>query len=242
MGKKHKHEEHENHERWVISYADMVTLLFALFVVLYALGEVKLKKLQQLKKSLAFAFHFDGEGKTQQDGPHERGDVGGDLTEGAMILNPQKGDMKEFLLNTLPQEFEEATGHSLDIVLSDDTIAFTAPLSTFFVPNSKRIKPEVHPWVTKVVENAHTVSSWIRIRIEAPRLRIGRVPSTGAPYYTVNLCSERNVYVSDLVSLMRNVQPGQVVHEFAYMDAPASLSNWEEVATIAFALSNPDYK
>lgn len=36
MGK-NKHEEHENHERWLVSYADMMTLLFALFVVLYAL-------------------------------------------------------------------------------------------------------------------------------------------------------------------------------------------------------------
>ena len=36
MARKHKHEEHQNHERWVISYADLVTLLFALFVVLYA--------------------------------------------------------------------------------------------------------------------------------------------------------------------------------------------------------------
>ncbi|MCH7861030.1 MAG: hypothetical protein IH998_04915, partial [Proteobacteria bacterium] len=46
MGKKHKQEEHVNMEAWVISYADMVTLLFALFVVLYALGEIKLSKLK----------------------------------------------------------------------------------------------------------------------------------------------------------------------------------------------------
>ena len=42
MAKKHKHEEHVKHERWVISFADMMTLLFALFVVLYALGQADL--------------------------------------------------------------------------------------------------------------------------------------------------------------------------------------------------------
>ena len=40
MGKKkhEEHEEHVNHEAWVIPYADMVTLLFALFLVLLATG------------------------------------------------------------------------------------------------------------------------------------------------------------------------------------------------------------
>ena len=48
MAKKHKHEEHVNHERWVISFADMMTLLFALFVVLYAMGVQDLEKLKDL--------------------------------------------------------------------------------------------------------------------------------------------------------------------------------------------------
>ena len=38
MAKKHKHPEHENLERWLVSYSDFITLLFATFVVLYALG------------------------------------------------------------------------------------------------------------------------------------------------------------------------------------------------------------
>ena len=35
MGRKAKHEEHENDERWLVSYADFITLLFAFFVVMY---------------------------------------------------------------------------------------------------------------------------------------------------------------------------------------------------------------
>ncbi|HRE16841.1 MAG TPA: flagellar motor protein MotB, partial [Rhodocyclaceae bacterium] len=33
-------EEHENHERWLVSYADFITLLFAFFVVMYAISSV----------------------------------------------------------------------------------------------------------------------------------------------------------------------------------------------------------
>ena len=35
MAKKKHHEEHENHERWLVSYADFITLLFAFFVILF---------------------------------------------------------------------------------------------------------------------------------------------------------------------------------------------------------------
>ena len=62
MAKKHKHEEHENHERWVISYADLVTLLFALFVVLYASSKVDTNKLAQTSESMRWALNFKGEG------------------------------------------------------------------------------------------------------------------------------------------------------------------------------------
>ena len=52
MGKKHKHEDHVNHERWLVSFADMMTLLFALFVVLYAMSQIDLERLRKLKKSI----------------------------------------------------------------------------------------------------------------------------------------------------------------------------------------------
>ena len=36
-------EEHENHERWLVTYADMVTLLMVLFIVMFAMSSVDQK-------------------------------------------------------------------------------------------------------------------------------------------------------------------------------------------------------
>ncbi|MDV3238370.1 MAG: flagellar motor protein MotD [Gammaproteobacteria bacterium] len=56
MARKQKHEEHENHERWLVSYADFITLLFAFFVVMYALSSVNEGKYRVLSDSLVAAF------------------------------------------------------------------------------------------------------------------------------------------------------------------------------------------
>lgn len=49
-------EEHENHERWLVSYADFITLLFAFFVVMYAISSVNEGKYRILSDSISSAF------------------------------------------------------------------------------------------------------------------------------------------------------------------------------------------
>ena len=56
MAKKQKHEDHENLERWLVSYGDFITLLFATFVVLYALAQVDATDFAKLEESLKNAF------------------------------------------------------------------------------------------------------------------------------------------------------------------------------------------
>lgn len=56
MARKKKHEEHENHERWLVSYADFITLLFAFFVVMYSVSSVNEGKYRVLSDSLVAAF------------------------------------------------------------------------------------------------------------------------------------------------------------------------------------------
>ena len=56
MGRRHQHEEHTNHEAWAIPYGDLVTLLLAFFVVMYAMSSVNEGKYRVLSDSLVAAF------------------------------------------------------------------------------------------------------------------------------------------------------------------------------------------
>lgn len=55
MARKKKHPEHVNHERWLISYADFITLLFAFFVVMFAVSQVDSKKVGRFTESFSKA-------------------------------------------------------------------------------------------------------------------------------------------------------------------------------------------
>src|ERR671929_902894 len=52
----HHEEEHENEERWLVSFADMMTLLFCLFMVLFAISSVNTSKFEALQRALQDAF------------------------------------------------------------------------------------------------------------------------------------------------------------------------------------------
>jgi chemotaxis protein MotB len=57
MARRRKHEEeHPNHERWLISYSDFITLLFAFFVVMYSISSINEGKYRVLSDSLMWAF------------------------------------------------------------------------------------------------------------------------------------------------------------------------------------------
>lgn len=56
MARKKKQPEHENHERWLVSYADFITLLFAFFVVMYSMSSVNEGKYRVLSDSMTAAF------------------------------------------------------------------------------------------------------------------------------------------------------------------------------------------
>jgi chemotaxis protein MotB len=83
------HDDEANHERWLISYADFITLMFAFFVVMYSISSVSEGKYRVLSDSLAQAF---------------------DNTQGASSLIPTPIDLP--IKQTLPYEQVEGTVES----------------------------------------------------------------------------------------------------------------------------------
>ncbi len=57
--RKKKHPEHVNHERWLVSYADFITLLFAFFVVMFAVSQVDSKKMGRFTEAFSKALGED---------------------------------------------------------------------------------------------------------------------------------------------------------------------------------------
>ncbi len=85
MARKHKHEEHQNHEAWAIPYGDLVTLLLAFFVVMYAVSSVNEGKYRVLADSLSVALG----GPPRSLKPVQIGN------------KPEKGTQNESLFNTV---------------------------------------------------------------------------------------------------------------------------------------------
>ena len=63
MRERRRRHEHTNHERWLVSYADFITLLFAFFVVMFATSQTDKGKAQQVSDSVKRA--LEGEKMTQ---------------------------------------------------------------------------------------------------------------------------------------------------------------------------------
>ncbi len=60
-------EEHANHERWLLTYSDMITLLMVLFIVLFAISQVDQKRFEELKQGMAAGF---GQSSSPFQGSH----------------------------------------------------------------------------------------------------------------------------------------------------------------------------
>src|SRR5207237_4254654 len=56
MSRRKRHPQHANHERWLVSYADFITLLFAFFVVMYSTSQVDQRKVGKLAMAIQVAF------------------------------------------------------------------------------------------------------------------------------------------------------------------------------------------
>ncbi|MFC5647995.1 flagellar motor protein MotB [Paenibacillus solisilvae] len=139
MSKKHKAEHHEEHadETWLIPYADLLTLLLALFIVLYAMSTTDVKKFEEMSKAFSVAFNngvgvldnttviAKGEQMTKEKDDQRNPSSDADLTK----------DQDQYILKSgLTSQLQTKLNQSqLMITISDNAL---------FPSGSAKVKPE----------------------------------------------------------------------------------------------------
>lgn len=98
--KKHKIDDHVDRHRWIVSYADFITLLFAFFVVMYAISSVNTAKYKALSSGIEHAFNKkDKKNDEQSDddekfGPHTK-KVQGTYKDGLDEINQSLSELED---------------------------------------------------------------------------------------------------------------------------------------------------
>jgi chemotaxis protein MotB len=152
-------EKPENHERWIVSYADMLTLLFALFVVLYATSDANPNKLKQVKTSIDRAFSVGI--KDGDNGQSAIFNSSGGLTEGIDAIHSKNlVDLSKTL-----GDFEKKNGLQNKIQIRSDSTSITISLADnlLFDSGSADLKPGSQDVLSVVAEVLSTLPNELRI-------------------------------------------------------------------------------
>ena len=170
MARKKHAEEHENHERWLVSYADFITLLFAFFVVMYAVSRVDNKRLIQAANSIKWAMHYSGTGGVGQlplfEGPPSEGGNVMDVAGGG--LNPQQQEAVENFRRRIenrirPFVMQRAGPTAVTVSVEGKKVTVRLAAADFFDPGQAALRPQVLPVLDAIAEEVVPLRRPLRI-------------------------------------------------------------------------------
>jgi chemotaxis protein MotB len=191
--KKHQEEEHENLERWLVSYADFITLLFAFFVTMYSISRVDEKKLGSVVESLQRALGstiFWQENKKQDPGVFQTSEKPIDVA--ILPLSADKGqgrDDFETLAAEIKKNMEEGLNNNggqaeadlnqLKFIIDKRGLILRFSERFFFDSGDASIRPDVAPMLHIIAQSLEKIPNHIRIEghTDSVPIRTARFPS-----------------------------------------------------------------
>ena len=162
-----KHPEHVNLERWLVSYADFITLLFAFFVIMYAMSQADLEKFKKVTSGIRAAFSSGPVGMIDlgaKSGGNTANPFENIENPGGRVMNlpagktntaadedPELQEMKELLEETVSLELG-ATDMSEKLQLQFDSRGLIVRVATkdFFNPGEEVVRADLRPVLDRI--------------------------------------------------------------------------------------------
>lgn len=158
---KHKHEEHENHERWLVSYADFITLLFAFFVVMYSVSSVNEGRYRTVSESIKAALNPISSAPSSQ-APFKLGDA-----KPATILPSLETnrDRVKRRMQAIMKSIKQASQVTVTPLVEEriNEIVLTVPDSMLFKSGEATLRPEVLPFLQELAETLIELDRAVRV-------------------------------------------------------------------------------
>jgi len=161
-------------DRWLISYADFITLLFALFVVLYAFAKADQKKQSQVAASIDAAFNslgiFPETSRKPANGPSapvgkDQAAIPMNIVMGEDVLSPAKvKDDMDHLRRELQQTLSnQVAQHTVSIQMGRDGLVISLREAGFFASGSAKPRPETLPTLRLIASSLGRTGYDLRI-------------------------------------------------------------------------------
>jgi chemotaxis protein MotB len=167
MSRRRTGEGHVSHDRWLVSYADFITLLFAFFVVLYASAEMDKKKIIQLSAAIEGGFQQMGAFARNQPlpggkdmAPPHGGQPGSTFT--GLRTQPDAGPGGVVDADALRRELESVLGkeireHEIDMRVTPEGLVLSLREIGFFDSAKAQMLPSALPKLGRIAQvlNSH---------------------------------------------------------------------------------------
>ena len=158
MAREKKHAEHANQERWIVSYADFMTLLFAFFVVMFATANADRNKVKMVSEAIRAALN-------QPTPPPPLGSV---KPQAAALPDPSKmaQAMAELLptMKLLEKELSaEIQNGTVEVHMTPRGLTVSFKQAAFFDSGSDAVKDSAVPTIGKVGRTLLKVANPVRL-------------------------------------------------------------------------------
>ena len=175
----------DNLDRWLVSYADYMTLMFALFVVLYALSIVKQESFDVLSESLGEIFQIRGDSGrglagngilTNQvsqtdifEGNSLAPEKGPELVDENLNINESDNKQLGNPLQALKQDLQTALSDTEDtgeanLEINDDWLTIELSSGVLFASGSATLNPQATPVIQEVAQTLSAVNNYVEVR------------------------------------------------------------------------------